>query len=375
MKIAIDGRPLLESHPGGVRAATQGLVRSLVDSGADVSLWINSSRGECGADLSGCGGARVVPGHIPNKVLNAGILLAGRPHLDRRTADWFVLPNPNFAAFSPAAKVAVLFHDLSFEINRSWFSPRQRLWHRAVNPRMLARRADRVIAVSENTKRDLVDIYGIDEEKIVIVPPYVSFPPFDFAQGKLQRESSLDPRIRGDDSNKFILYLGEVTKRKNVLGLIRAFESVAASFPKHTLVIAGPDGWGSREVNTAIERSRVRDRIRRRGVVSEEEKWKLLSSAEVFVYPSFYEGFGLPVVEAMAAGTPVVASQMGSLPEVVGDAGILIDPYDISTIREAFTALLSNASLADAIRERGIRRREYWRKQSHPDRLLASLEM
>ena len=325
-----------------------------------MTLWINSRSGARDADLAGLDGARVIAGRIPNKILNARLALAGRPHLDTLVGDpdWFILPNPNFAAFSSRAKVAVVFHDLSFEVNPSWFSPRQRVWHRMVNPRALAERADRIIAVSENTKRDLIDLYGEDEGKIFVVPPAI-------APGQY-------PQIKRE---QVILFLGEVTRRKNVLGLVKAFEGLAGSFPELILIIAGPDGWGAGEVDRAIQASPVGERIRRMGAVTEETKRKLLSWASVFVYPSFYEGFGLPVVEAMAAGTPVVASHAGSLPEVVGDAGLLVDPYDLSTLREAMAALLGNPSLAESCARRGLERAAAWASPGEPARLLACLRM
>lgn len=342
MKIAVDARSLLDEAPGGVPTYTRGVIQALQDAGADLVLFQNNWRTT----------------RIPNKLLNLSLSLFGRPHLDKLVggADTFFLPNLKHAAFSSKVKVALTVHDLSFLINPSWFSPRSRLSHRMIHPERLIRRADAIIAVSETTKRDIVEMLGVAAEKIIVNPPIVStnplYPPY--AKGDNDRNDT-PLKIRGVRGvmGDYLLFLGSVSTRKNVLGLIRAYELLK---PDLDLVIAGPDGWGSREVDRAIRHSPLRARIRRTGAVDEQTKWQLMAGARAFVFPSFYEGFGIPPLEAMAAGVPVVASNRGSLPEVLSSAALLPNPYDANELATAISALISDEKLRKTLIDGGHER-------------------
>lgn len=331
MKIAVDVRSLLDEAPGGVPTYARDIVESLKQAGADLVLFQNSWKTT----------------RIPNKLLNASLALLGRPHLDRlvRDADVFFMPNLKHTAFSSKAKVVLTVHDLSFLINsKDWYSPRSRLSHRTIRPEKLIRRADAIVAVSETTKRDIVDMLGVPAEKIAVIPPIVS-------------TNSLNPPLPKGDAHQYVLFLGSVSARKNVLGLIRAYEILK---PDLELVIAGPNGFGSREVDRAIRQSSLRARIRRTGAVDEQTKWQLLAGARLFVFPSFYEGFGIPPLEAMAAGVPVVASNRGSLPEVLGGAALLPNPYDTRELATAISALISDEKLRSALIAAGRERARHF---------------
>lgn len=156
-----------------------------------------------------------------------------------------------------------------------------------------------------------------------------------------------------------MLYLGTLEPRKNVPALVRAFAKAIGtgkrSFPHH-LVLAGAKGWHYADVFAEVERLGLQDRVHFPGFVSSEEQSLWYAAAEAFVYPSLYEGFGLPVLEAMACGTPVLASNAASLPEVVGDAGLLVAPDDEEGLAENLRRLLDDASLRRTLRERGLAR-------------------
>jgi glycosyltransferase involved in cell wall biosynthesis len=223
---------------------------------------------------------------------------------------------PALAHFQHALPVAcpcpavVTVHDLSFEREPSLMGLRERMIFRAVVPRA-ARLAARVIAVSELTKRDLVEIYRVPEEKIVVVP------------------NGVDPGFRSDGphpAGDYALVVGALQPRKEPEAAIEALALLGNGDLR--LVFAGPDRGGRAGAERAAERTGLQGRVDFRGYVPQEELAALYRGAACLVFPSRYEGFGLPVLEAMASGTPVVATNAGALPEVAGDAAILVDERD-----------------------------------------------
>jgi glycosyltransferase involved in cell wall biosynthesis len=155
---------------------------------------------------------------------------------------------------------------------------------------------------------------------------------------------------------RLILFLGTLEPRKNVLTLLEAF-SLLCRRPgfAHTLVIAGGKGWYYQEIETAVERLGLRERVIFAGFVPQEELPLWYNAADLFVYPSLYEGFGLPPLEAMACGTPVITSNTSALPEVVADAGLMVDPLDAAALAEAMAALLDDPEARRALRAAGLR--------------------
>lgn len=271
---------------------------------------------------------------IPNPVLNASIGTVGYPRLDYAAgAERYLLPNWNFLSLRPGTELTLVVHDLSFERNPYWYPPKQRLWHKLVRPRKLVARADRIVAVSEWTKHDLMELYGVPEEKVTVMYPAPDRPPAEFP-------------FPTDLPERFVLFLGAVEERKNPLSLVQAFERVA---PKHAdahLVVAGRHGYGSRAVAEAVRRSPVRERIHLMGYVPLPVRRSLYRKAAVFAYPSFYEGFGIPILDAMRAGLPTVAGNRSSMPELLGDAGVLVDPGDVADLVVALDELLGDESFA-----------------------------
>jgi glycosyltransferase involved in cell wall biosynthesis len=147
--------------------------------------------------------------------------------------------------------------------------------------------------------------------------------------------------------------VGTVEPRKDHVSLVRAFDAIAGNHPDLRLVIAGPDGWGAEQLTTAIEKSPYRDRIDRRGWVPDNERAALVGGALAFVFPSVYEGFGYPPLEAMAEGVPVVATSAGALPEVLGDAALLVAPGYPDALAGAITRLLDDGGLRERLIEAG----------------------
>jgi glycosyltransferase involved in cell wall biosynthesis len=157
-------------------------------------------------------------------------------------------------------------------------------------------------------------------------------------------------------AERFVLALGTVEPRKNLPTLVRAFDRVADDDPNLTLVVAGPDGWDRDAFTAAWSAARHRERVWRLGYVTEDERRDLLAGATVFAYPSVYEGFGHPPLEAMAAGVPVVAADAGALPEILGDAAVLVDPSDVDAIADGLHRVIHDASLRATLTARGTER-------------------
>ncbi len=212
-------------------------------------------------------------------------------------------------------------------------------------------RADRVIAVSQHTAKDVTMFFEFDKERVRVVYHGVDdhFRP-DIPMGSIL-EIKKNYRIL---TPQYILWVGTLEPRKNLLTLIEAYSKLESLHSEYTLVLGGGPGWEYQNILT-LARS-LGNRIQITGYLPQEDLIPLYAGASLFVYPSFYEGFGLPLLEAMASGVPIVASKTSSLPEVVGDAGILVDPLSISDVSEGIRKLLKDSSLRSSFREKGIQR-------------------
>lgn len=270
-------------------------------------------------------------------------LWTGRLHLFHATD--FALP-PTL----PIAQTVLTVHDLAFERYPQDTMPGMlRYLHRVV-PRSV-RRADCVIVPSEATRRDLINLYGAPSHKVRLVYPGVEerFCP----TGDAAEAAALRARYRLPDA-PLVLTVGTLQPRKNHLRLVQALARIA---DRAALVIAGGRGWGYESVHEEIGRLGLEGRVTFTGFVDDADLPALYRMATVFVYPALYEGFGLPVLEAMACGVPVVASNVSSLPEVTGpDAALLVDPHDVESIAAALRRLLDEADLRQTLRQRGLAR-------------------
>ncbi len=215
---------------------------------------------------------------------------------------------------------------------------------------LAARRSTRVIAISESTRRDLIELLRLPEERIDVVPQGL---------GAVRRAPALsahDTRARFDlDERRVLLTLSAMRPHKNLLALVGAFARIPSE-RRPVLVLPGYPTWHEAELRARAAQLGVLADVRFEGWLGEEEVEGLWGLADAFVYPSLYEGFGLPVLEAMARGVPVACADTSSLPEVAGDAALLFDPRSESAIAQAIERLLGDASLAHALRERGLLR-------------------
>jgi len=265
-----------------------------------------------------------------------GIEAYGLPARSQATRMLFGLPRalrrlrPSLGHFiyvvPPAYRgpAVVSVHDLSFEWDPSLMGARDRFMFRTFVPRA-ARRADRVLAISERTKRDLIEHYAIPERKIVVTP--------------LGVDPTFRPNGTSPDGPPYALFVGGIQPRKDPLTAVKALALVDGDL---RLVLVGDEKRGGDEVRTAIERLGLERRVEFAGYVEHEGLASLYRGAACLVFPSRYEGFGLPVLESMASGTPVVASRAGALPEVAGDAAVLVEPGDPEALAEGIQQALGD---------------------------------
>ncbi|KAA5806376.1 glycosyltransferase family 4 protein [Thermoanaerobacterium thermosaccharolyticum] len=241
-------------------------------------------------------------------------------------------------------------HDLSFLKEDDIFTKSSSLYKKFVLPSSL-KKADRIIAVSENTKKDILKYFpSINENKIVVI-----YEGTRFDDNKMYKYSS-DVLLKYNIKDPYILYVGTIEPRKNIVNIIRAFKIVVAKNPNIKLVIVGKKGWLYDEIFNEVRNLSLENNIIFTGYVSDEDLPAFYKNAILFIYPSKYEGFGLPPLEAMSFGCPVITSNISSLPEVVGDAGILVNPESVEELSDAMDSILLNNNLRNDLSERSLKR-------------------
>jgi glycosyltransferase involved in cell wall biosynthesis len=268
--------------------------------------------------------------------------------------------------------VVVSVHDLSFEHLPHTFNRRSRTQLR-LTVRHSAKRAARILSLSEHTRRDIMETYGIEADRISAIPPAA---PAHFAPVKDDRELQRvrhNYGIQGD----YFLSVGSIQPRKNLARLVKAYASLrnyssVNNLPK--LVLVGKCAWLYDETFRALEESCVRDSVILTGYVPAADLPALYSGALCFVYPSYFEGFGLPPLEAMKCGAPVIVGNTTSLPEVVGDAGLAVDPFDVDAIAAAINRLMHDVMLRRELSVKGQTRAATFDWQETARRTLAVYE-
>jgi len=266
-------------------------------------------------------------------------------------------------------KSVFTLHDLIFLFHPETHKPMNRWFLTLMMPRFL-RAADAVIAVSECTKRDAIRFYSIPEEKITVIYEGVSprFRPANPEAVRAVREKYGLPE-------RFILYVGTIEPRKNLTTLLEAFHHLLATRDLR-LVFVGKKGWLYEGFFRRLRELGLEDRVIFTGYVPDEDLPAIYSAADLFVFPSLYEGFGLPVLEAMACGTPVVCSNTSSLPEVAGDAAILVDPTDVRALAGAMERVLTDEHLRAEIYAKGLgRARQFTWAKAAQETLKVYLEV
>jgi glycosyltransferase involved in cell wall biosynthesis len=365
MKIGIDIRCLAEGRRTGVEEYTLNLLDNIfmLDTRDEFILFFNSFRSS-EVDFSWLKkypNVRLKKFNFPNKILNLLFWYLNWPKIDKLIGgtDIFFMPNIIFGGVSKNVKLVSTIHDLSFERYPETFSWVRRLWHTFINPRKICHHSNKIIAISQSTSQDIVNLYKINPNKITVSHNGLAekFHIVDRNDANLIRVKE-----KYNLPYKFILYLGTIEPRKNISTIVQAYaqlqkEALSSGqneIVKYKLVIAGADGWLSEKIFAEIAISDYKKDIVVINFVSEEDKEFVLNLASLFVYPSCFEGFGLPPLEAMACGVPVITSNNSSLPEVVGDATIMIDPDKPAEISQAMQEILTSPELREKLIARGL---------------------
>jgi glycosyltransferase involved in cell wall biosynthesis len=346
IRVAIDGTPLLGARTG-VGEVVHGLATGLGRrDDLEVTAYALTWRGR--HDLAGAvpPGVRAATSPMPARLVRAAWMRTDQPRIERWTGPIDVVHATNYVGPPARAAVVVSVYDLTF-VRFPELCTSDALQY----PTLLRRALDRgaaIHATSDFVAAEVADEFGVPPERIVRVYPGV--PPTAGGDAAAGRGAA------GHD--RYVLAIGTVEPRKNLPDLVRAFDAVAADDPDVALVIAGVAGWGASEFAEAVDRARHSGRIRTLGYVSAATRADLLAGASVLAYPSRYEGFGFPPLEAMAAAVPVVATRAGAIPEVVGDAALLVELDDPDALAGALRTLLTDDERRRGLIERGRTRIE-----------------
>lgn len=350
MHVCLDVSPAAQKHAGLGRYAAE-VARALAEDGAvKLSLFYNrEGQAELPADLDRLPQRTV---NIGNKPWRMAVLLSqlSRRPMDRvfGATELFHATNHLLAHFKQARTVFTL-HDLIF-LHYPEYHMFYNRWYLTLAMPHFLRAADLIIAPSACTKRDAQKFYGLPEDKIKVIYEAAGphFQPIRQAEAvdRVRRKYGLPER--------FLLHVGTIEPRKNLTRLLDAFHALLGEEPELRLVLVGKKGWLYESFFQRLQTLGLQERVVFPGFIDEADLPAFYQLAQVFVYPSLYEGFGLPPLEAMSCGAAVVSSQAASLPEVVGEAGLMVDPADTVALTRALRRVLLDAELRRELQERSL---------------------
>jgi glycosyltransferase involved in cell wall biosynthesis len=347
VRIGIDARKL---HDFGIGTYIRNLLRQLARLDHDTE-YVLLSRPEDQAVLSALGpNFRAVAERAGNYSLSEQLRIPMA--LRREKVSLFHAPHYVLPPLTGCRSV-VTIHDCIHLMFPQYLPNRLALRYAKASIALAARRADRIMTVSESSKRDIMRFFGTPSDKIEVI--YNSYDERFGIEPKAEDIERVRERYQLHDP--FVLYAGNVKPHKNLERLIDAFHLVRnRGLSDLKLVLIGDDISKYAALRRAVHRHQLHKYVRFLGYMPEDTLTAMYRLASVFVFPSLYEGFGLPPLEAMASGTPVVTSNLSSLPEVAGDAAILVDPYEPESIADGVYQVLTDRDLSASLRERGLAR-------------------
>lgn len=353
MRIGVDARSLEARDRTGVARYLGNILRELAEIAPqnEYTLYFQNSKADDDFLSQGCFRKKLVEmSFVPRKkVLWEQIFLPRE--LKRNPVDILFCPSYSMP-LRGGQKTVVTIHDITYEVEPAWFHPKERLKMRTLT-KLAARRADKIISVSEATKCDVVRFYGVEPDKVKVIYE-ANDPSF-----KLVKDEAKLGEIKSkyDLSDKFVLYVGSIFARRNIPRLLEALKAVAEKVPTVKLMIIGEDrAYPSQNIGERIKRLGLGNRVVWLDYVPEDDLILLYNVADLFAYPSSYEGFGLPILEAMACGTPVITANLSSLPEVAGDSALYVDPTSVSEMASAMVKVLTGEQIAESLSQRGLQR-------------------
>lgn len=370
MRIGIDIRTLAEDYRTGVGEFTTELLNALfaLDTKNEYYLFAN------GTSITTSSfpawqrpNVHFVITRYPNKLLNLALLVLRWPKLDTLVArhagvptlDIFYSPTLNFSRVTRKVKHLLLVHDLTFALFPNYYTLRQKLWHTLLGPQSQCTAASVVLTPSHNTATDVADLYKISPKKIGVLSPGLSPIFASFASQPAEQRARAISLVRQKYQlpDRLVLFVGTIEPRKNLTALIEGFSQASTALPPGTgLVIAGAPGWKNESVYAAAAASPARDKIKFIGYIPAHEKAALFAAADIFVYPSLYEGFGFPVLEALSLGIPVITSNRSSIPEITANSAYLVNPHRPPEIARGLTVLYEQPQLRAALSRAGLER-------------------
>ena len=356
MQVLVDVSALAFSEKTGIAHYITKVLLGLLDSDDTNHYLIFASSFKNAGHLRGelrdrFPGAQEIIRTIPGKFLDCGLkYVLPLETLAGRDFDLAYLPGPSLYFTKRAKKVAVI-HDVALRKNPAW---NKFLYTRSFlfQLQRFLMNIDGIIADSEATKKDLRDLYGVPGEKITVIPLAV-----DCGRFQPVPASEISPEVdRVTGGNDYILFVSTLEPRKNIPNILRAFAQLKKSGVKEKLLLVGRKGWLCDEIFRTWEELGLKDEVVFVGYTGDALLPHFYSRARFLIFPSFYEGFGLPILEAMACGCPVITSNLSSMPEVAGDAALLVNPYDVKEISEAMGRLLQDEGLRENLRLKGTER-------------------
>jgi glycosyltransferase involved in cell wall biosynthesis len=344
MRVGIDATSLFGSRTG-IGHVTAEIIGTLVQRGdVDVTAFAVTWRGRSGLRDQVPAGVDVRTRPVPARLARQLWARVGRPRAEHWSGSVDVVHAPNYVAPPARAPVIVTVHDLTFAR-----FPKMCTADTLTFPTHIQRALDAgatIHTASDFVAHEMREVFDVAPERVVRI--YTGMIPSAGGDAAVGRVAA--------GADRYVLALGTIEPRKNLPRLVDAFDAIAARHEGLVLVLAGPDGWGAPALERSLDRARHSDRVRRLGYADDATRRGLLAGATVLAYPSIYEGFGHPPLEAMKAGVPVVAAAAGSMPEVLGDAALLPDPFDVDSIATALDQALSDETQRQVLVQRGFER-------------------